>query len=423
MPVSLPRGVRDYGPGEAIFLKRILESVELTFRSFGFYPIETPAIETMEVLSAKAYGNESAKELYVLDGGEGGLRYDLTVPLARYVASNKELQMPFKRYQIAASWRRDEPQRMRSREFIQADVDIVGCAEQLAESESVAAVAAALDKLGIEYIIMLNSRVRLNYILALAGVPKEKHTAAIRGLDKIAKIGRDGVIKEMNEHGIDAKASERLLGMVEGNGEEGDVLAKLASSLPEAKSEIERLNVLIETIKYYGIKGKIMVDLSLARGLDYYTGIVWEFIAYEDGRRLPTIASGGRYDKLIGIYLKRDVPAVGTSIGISRIFEMLKHKEDSRTYADVYLACIGKDAMKYAVESAMRLRTDGLRVDMEVGLRGISKQLEHASSLGIRHVVIVGKQEMVVGKVKLRNMESGEEKILDIGEVKEEMSV
>ena len=166
-----------------------------------------------------------------------------------------------------------------------------------------------------------------------------------------------------------------------------------------------------------------MVDLSLARGLDYYTGIVWEFIAYEDGRRLPTIASGGRYDKLIGIYLKRDVPAVGTSIGISRIFEMLKHKEGSRTYADVYLACIGKDAMKYAVESAMRLRTDGLRVDMEVGLRGISKQLEHASSLGIRHVVIVGKQEMVVGKVKLRNMESGEEKILDIGEVKEEMSV
>ena len=418
MTAELVRGVRDFSPGEAIALKEITSVIEEVFKRFGFYPIETPSIESTETLDAKAYGQESRNEIYLLEGEKAGLIYDLTVPLARYISMNKDVVLPFKRYQITRVWRRDEPQKMRSREFMQADIDIVGSKDPLCEAEIIGANALALEALGIhDYTILINSRVFLNAILNLFKIPEDKQTAAIIAIDKLAKTGRKEVAEQLERIGVDARTSESLLNMMKEELENGEKLEKLVTKSDGVKAEVENMNAILGMLARYNLRGKIAVDFSLARGLNYYTGTIWEFVVREHSKQLPTLASGGRYDKLIGIYSKSGLPAVGTSIGIYRIYEMLKSTEGALTSARAFVAYIGKENAEYAISMANTLRSNGIYTDLNAKERSLSKQLEYANSLKIRYTIIVGSLERQANKAKIRDMVNGNEEMLNINEL------
>lgn len=425
MALSLPRGTSDFGPADAIRLNAMRDAVEDTFRRFGFYPIKTPAIELMGTLNAKAYGEDSKKEIYVLEGAEEGMRYDFTVPLARYIAMNKDLQFPFKRYQIGDIWRRDEPQKMRKREFLQADIDVIGSADVSSDAEIIAAACLSVERLGVDdYTVLINSRVFLDSILSMFKMPQERRTSLIRCIDKLGKIGSTGAAAQMEAQGVDMKDAQAILQFITmQRGDDAALFDELKTAIPDAKSEIERMARLLELLKGYGIRGKAKIDLSLARGLDYYTGGIWEIIAAENGKRLPTLAAGGRYDRLIGMYSKRDVPAVGMSIGLSRVFELLEGPEEAKTYARVYIASIRKEDVPYAISVATRLRSSGICADMNLTERGIAKQMEYANALRIPHVAIIGGIERQANMVKLRNMATGEEKLVTLDDCINELKM
>ncbi len=418
MPIELLRGMRDYGPGEAIRLREITSKVEDVFRRFGFYPIETPSLESTETLNAKAYGREAEKEMYTLDDGKSGLIYDLTVPLARYVSMNKGLGLPFKRYQIAKAWRRDEPQRMRSRELIQADIDIVGSAEPTSEAEAIAATAIALEGVGVtDYTILISSRVILNAIMEIFKVPEDKRTGVMITIDKLGKISREKALEQISESGVGEKQAEALLNFINEEMENAKKLQKIKNDAPSVTAESDRLSSIISLLGNYGINGAVKVDFSLARGLGYYTGTVWELVAEKDGKRLPTIAAGGRYDGLIGIYSKTPMPAVGSSIGLSRVYEVVDIGEAINTYATVYVANIGQENVEYALKAANTMRSNGIRVDLNLTARNISKQLEYANAMRIKYVAIVGGREKEQNMIRLRDMGDGSEELLSIEDV------
>jgi histidyl-tRNA synthetase len=416
MEISQPRGVRDFGPSEAIARKEILGVVEEVFKRFGFYPIETPSIESLDVLSAKAYGEESTKEVYKIEEDDSALRFDLTVPMARYVAMNRSIPLPFKRYQIGLAWRREEPQRMRYREFLQADVDIVGSSEVASDAEVVATTALAIEELGINnYKILLNDRVLLDGILDSFNVDRAKRTDVIRSIDKLAKIGVEGVVTQLVALGLERKSAEKIIEFINEEGTSEDKLERVSSSVKD-KGEIDKMNSLLELLKAYGIEKKVSVDLALARGLDYYTGFVWEFVLTEDKKRLPTIAAGGRYDNLIGLYASKGIPAVGCSIGIDRVYEALKNKPLVNTYAKLFVAHIGDNNYRYALDVANRARGAGVYTDLNITKRSISKQLEYANALRFRYAMILGDQERSANKVRLRDLLNGKEEILALEE-------
>lgn len=424
MQPSTPRGVRDFGPSEAISLRYMVSTVEEMFKRFGFSPIETPAIENLSILNAKsAYSEEQNKEIFMIEGEAAGLRYDLTVPLARYVASNRDLVLPFKRYQIAASWRKDEPQRLRYREFMQADIDVVGSAETDSDAEVIAATLLSLEGLGItEYVLLLNSRQILQRIIEFFKIPKEKESQAIRILDKLQKIGREGVLKQLKELGVSEKSGTELLEFLEKDDGNEEKLERLSAGIPETKEEAARMKELLDLLKPYGLRGRIAVDLSLARGFDYYTGFVWEFAIEENGKLLPSIGSGGRYDNLIGMYSSRSIPAVGSSIGLSRVFELVGGKSATRTLAKVFVASIG-DNRAYAASVANALRASGIYTDLNYTRRNLSKQLEYAGALGIRYAAILGDKEKAANKINLRDMLNGAEEMLTVQEAVEKLKM
>lgn len=423
LQLSTPRGVRDFGPSEAITRTYMLDVIEEVFKRFGFYPLETPAIESMSVLNAKAYGEESTKEIYKIDGEDAGLRYDFTVPLARYVASNRDIPLPFKRYQIGVIWRREEPQKMRYREFLQADIDIVGSSEAESDAEVLAAPAIAIEALGLsDYILLLNSRTILQRILERFKVPKDKEMQALRALDKLQKLGKEGVMQLMESAGIGSHERNELIGFVEMKGSNEEKLEKLRATVPEAKQEADKMAELLKMLGTYGLRGKVVVDFSLARGLDYYTGFVWEFVTEEGEKRLLTLCAGGRYDGLIGLYSERSVPATGSSIGVSRIFDVIGGSSPTRTHAKVFIAYVGGNR-DYAMSIAQALRGKGVYTDINCVSRGLSKQLEHASAIKVKYVAIIGDREREENRVKLRNMLTGEEEMLSVDNAAEKLKM
>jgi len=413
--VDLPRGTRDYNPKESIAIKEMLSVIEEIFKRHGFAPIMTPAMESTQVLNAKAYGDESTKQMYVIDGTDAALRFDLTVPLARYMAMNKDLPMPFKRYQIDKVWRRDEPQRMRSREFMQADIDIVGSPFVTADAECVEAMLNVLEALGLKNCSMLiNSRQILNMILEHFNVAKDKQSAAIRIFDKMSKVSIEETIKQLKSLGVGDNDAQSMIAFITEKMLNTDKLNKLETTMPESKEEVEKMRELLGLLTEYGAPYEIKVDLSLARGLDYYTGMIWEAVVETAEGSLPSIASGGRYDNLIGMYSKSPAPAVGSSIGITRIFDVLNREDGSSTYAKVFIAQIGKENSKYAISVAKKMRKAGIYADMNVTEKGISKQLEYSNALGIKYVVIIGTKEREQKQVKIKNMQAGTEELLDL---------
>jgi len=413
---SLPRGMRDFNTAEAIARREVLAVVEEIFRRFGFSTIETPALENLNVLYAKTYGEESGKEIFKIEGEDAALRYDFTVPLARFIAMNKDTPLPFKRYQIGPIWRKDEPQRMRYREFLQADIDIIGSSELISDAEVVAVAAQVLDELGVSgYKILINDRIILNGVLSFFGVPNEKNVEAIRLIDKLPKVGNEEVIKGLVGLGVKQENARSLIEFIIKEEDNDEKLNRVEANIG-IKEEINKLRELIRLIELYKVKGDIVIDLSLARGFDYYTSFVWEFIVYdENGKRLPTIVAGGRYDNLIGIFLNQQIPATGISIGIDRIMNVIGSSEETKSYARVYVASIG-NVLDYSLYVANTLRAAGINTDINVTKRNIAKQLEYANAMRFRYVVIIGEREQSSNKLKLRDMISGNEELLDIEE-------
>ncbi len=413
--VDVPRGTRDFGPREAIHLKEIISVIEEVFKRHGFAPLLTPAIENSETLNAKAYGEESSKEMYLIEGQNMALRFDFTVPLARYMAMNKDIPLPFKRYQIGNAWRKDEPQRMRYREFAQADIDIIGSSDITSDAECISTTTDAFAALGIKNCaILVNSRPMLDLILAYFNIPAENHGAVIRILDKIAKVSISETINQLKVAGMQENDAQIMLSFISEKMTNEDKLKKLEVSVPNSKAETERIRSLINTLQKFGVKDEINIDLSLARGLDYYTGLVWEVVIRTTEGRLPTLASGGRYDNLIGIYSKSRSPAVGSSIGISRVFEVMGMENGPKTYARVFIAQVGQENLDYSIEVANKMRQAGIYVDLNVTEKGISKQLEYSNTIGISSVAIIGSKERAMGKIRLKNMQAGTEELLDI---------
>ncbi len=405
--VPVPRGVRDLMPNEALFRNELIKKIELVYQRFGFLTIDTPMLESMDVLNAKGAIGEDTKLIYEIKGDKLGLRYDLTISLARYVAMHQELPLPFKRYAIGKVWRRDEPQKGRYREFTQADIDIVGGETSASDAEIIAAAATAFDELGVSYTIKISNRALMNSLLDKFGVKSELHVETMRIIDKLAKLGRDKVIELLNGLGLGRDPVSRIDDLINLEGSNDDKIA-FVGKITNDKS-VEELANLIKFIGTYGIKGKISVDFSVVRGLDYYTGSVFEFVD-SSGKMGSSIAGGGRYDGLIGAYGGRQLPAVGITMGIDRILDMMDFSNSPRyTYARLFVINVKPNNYQYALKTANWFRSQGIATDVNVSNRNISNQLSYANALKFPFAAIAGDAEEKDNKVKLRNLVTGEE--------------
>jgi len=390
MKLRPPKGMRDFLPEEKRIREEVVKKIKRVFELYGFEPAETPALEYAEFLEGK-YGEEE-KLIYKFQDRGGrwlALRYDLTAPLARVVASNPQLPLPFKRYAIDKVWRYDNPQRGRYREFYQCDVDIVGSRSMMADAEVVACAFRALKELGFESVVRINNRKLMNYIMEKIGV--ERPLEAFRAMDKLDKIGKKGVEGELKKRGI--KKVREVIELLEVRD-----LKEVERKFGESEGSKE-LRELFDYLDECGVK--YVFDISLVRGLDYYTGPVFE-ISSEFG----SIAGGGRYDGLIGAFSGRDIPATGISLGLERIIEVMKKEgmiKDPGVKAKVFVAEVNQK--ERALRIAEKLRDEGINTEVNLMERSLGKQLEYADKRGIRCVVIVGKRE----KVTVRDMESGKE--------------
>ncbi|MEM3827495.1 MAG: histidine--tRNA ligase [Candidatus Micrarchaeaceae archaeon] len=412
--IPFPRGVKDLMPNEALFKNELLKKIESIYQRFGFLTIDTPAFEHLKVLTAKDGIGEGEKQIYEIKDEELALRYDHTVSLARYFAMHQSLPMPFKRYYIGKIWRKEEPQKNRYREITQADVDIIGGEKAQTDAEVIAAAATVLDEIGVEYSIHLNSREIINGILAAFGIDEEKHIEVIRAVDKYDKIGMDGVAAELTKAGIEKAAIEQITSFASMQGSNEEKLAYAKNLIKNAEA-VKELEETLELLSLYRINGEAVVDFSIMRGFNYYTGLVVEFIG--NGRVKGSICGGGRYDNLIGIYGGKDTPAVGVSIGVDRIMDALDYAASPRvTYAKVFVAYINESNRKYAIEIAERLRAGAVNTELNLAKRNLANQLAYADSLKLKYAVIVGDAEQKLGKIKLRNMLSGSEELLSLDE-------
>jgi len=411
------KGARDFLPEEMILRQQVLEKIRKVFESFGFQPLETSALESWEVLSAKgAGGQEILNETYNFEDKGGrkiGLRYDLTVPLARVISDNPNLPLPFKRYQIEKVWRYGDIAKDRFREFLQADIDIVGSESTIADAEVIACAISCFNALGFKkFVVRLNNRKILTEMLKLSDVEDKKITEVLRIIDKFDKIGLDGIKKELEKE-ISKDSIKKILEFVEINGETEKILNKI-EKLGEGVKELKEI---VSYLKTWKLDSKIKIDLSLARGLDYYTGSIFEVFA-EEG--IGSVAGGGRYDKMIGLFLGREVPATGISLGIERIIEVMKERkmiEIQKSKVKVFVVSVNDKVRDKALKVVKILREKSIATDYDLRFRNLSKQLDYANSLEIPFVIIVGEKELEKSSVKIKNMKTGKEELVKINEI------
>ncbi|PIY91645.1 histidine--tRNA ligase, partial [Candidatus Micrarchaeota archaeon CG_4_10_14_0_8_um_filter_60_7] len=419
------RGCRDFLPEEKIRRDWIVAALKRAFEAYGFNPLETPALENMEILGSKyAGGAEILKETYKLtDQGkrELGLRYDLTVPLCRVVASNSRMAMPFKRYQIAAVWR-DGPVKLgRYREFVQCDVDTIGVAGMQADAEMAAVAFDAFNALGLKAEMRVNNRKLLNALLERQGVPKSKEAEIILAIDKIEKVGEQAVLEELQERGLDAKTAVAVLKeFKELDALDNEKLLKRVDGL-EGATELKEFLVFAKAM---GVPAQfVKLQASLARGLSYYTGTVFEVFA-KDGQIKSSLAAGGRYDELVGSFAGRGkIPAVGISFGLDVIGEALKAvaNEAKKSVATVLVAPISDSNLAKALAVAAAFRDAGVNALVDFNGRSPSKNIEWANKQGIPFVAFVGDEEAKLGKVNLKDLATGREELLDAKEAAKKM--
>lgn len=421
---TLP-GFNEYLPAEQLAFNDILDTIKGVYESYGFVPLDTPVLERQEVILAKA-GGETEKQIYCLEKGDEklALRFDLTVPLARYVSEHyNNLVFPFRRYCISKVYRGERPQRGRFREFYQADIDIVGEGELslINDAEIVSIIFSVFSKLNFgDFTVRLNNRKLLSGFFAELGL-SDKATDVLRLVDKLDKIGRDNVVEALVEVGVAKNIAGQILDFVTLG---GDVLLSLAKL--NIKNEIftEGLKEMTEVINYlkeFGVPEKnYKVDLAIARGLDYYTGTVYETVL-NDYPQIGSVCSGGRYNDLAGYYSDRNLPGVGVSIGLSRLFYQLEEAgliaTKQATSADVFLI---SENIKAASALANNLRAAGFSVLASYGPEKFKKKLSLANRLGVKIVIILGEDEIAGSYFSLKDMISGEQiKAYSIEDVKD----
>lgn len=424
------RGMRDFLPAQIRRREYVINIIKRVYESYGFEPLETPAVENIETLTGK-YGEEGASLIYkILKRGEGAttgeadlaLRYDLTVPLARVVANPKnDLPRFFKRYQIQPVWRADRPARGRFREFYQCDVDAIGSSSMIVEAELISAVSEILQKLGFEdFIIRINHRDILRGILETVKVGEEKQTDALIALDKLDKIGKDGILKEFVEREIDENAGVKLLDLFSKLNTAGntETLGRLAEFIGGQETGKNGLDELSQILKFTDLEN-IKIDPSLARGLSYYTSAIFEINVPE---LAGSLGGGGRYDGLIGMFGKEQIPACGFSLGLERILVVMEERgmfppELQNNSVDVMVTIWNEDAIGESLKLANDLRAEGLRVLVYPEADKLGKQFKYASNINVPFVCVLGESELADNKVTLKNMKSGEQKTLSREEI------
>ncbi len=425
MSVHLAKGARDFLPDAMAPRLAVVDRLREVFSRHGFEPLETPAFERIETLLGK-YGDEGQKLIFkILKRGAGGergkcdlaLRYDLTVPLARVIAMNPGLRLPFKRWQVAPVWRADRPAKGRFREFVQCDADIVGSTEAIADAECIALASAAMTQLGLD-----DAVVRLNDRRVLAGLAqtlsaRDREGPLLVTIDKLDKIGRDGVTRELEGRGFDAEQIARMWTVLDLQGDNASVLAGLAERLePSADVDagLERLAEVLTLCEALGVPaGRVRIDPTLARGLDYYTGPVFEVTI--EGTGVGSLAGGGRYDGLIGVFGKTQVPAVGVALGLDRLLLVLEERgllDAGDHRIDVLVTVYDPAHRVAAVRAAAALRAEGVRVDLYAGPPKLKAQMKYAHAKGVRWVVVIGPDEAADGRWSVKNMGSGKQDAL-----------
>lgn len=442
---SIPKGTRDFSPIEMARRNYIFDTIREVFKLYGFKQIETPAMENLSTLMGK-YGEEGDKLLFkILNSGdflrgadkslvekddyvhltsqicEKGLRYDLTVPFARYVVQHRnELQFPFKRFQIQPVWRADRPQKGRYREFYQCDADIVGSDSLVNEIELLQLVDEVFSRLKINITIKLNNRKVLAGIAELIGAP-EKIIDITVAIDKIDKIGIDNVKAELRERGLSEEAITTLQPILEIDGTISERLAQLESLL--ASSEIGSLGVkelrkVVGGVEALGLRATLDLDVSLARGLNYYTGTIIEVKAQDVV--IGSITGGGRYDNLTGVFGLNGVSGVGISFGADRIYDVLNtldlYPQDAREATQVMFTNFGAAEAAFSMKMLKELRNAGIAAEIYPDSAKMKKQMGYADALAIPFVAIVGETEMAQNKMMLKNMTSGEQSLVSVEE-------
>ena len=443
---SIPKGTRDFSPMEMAKRNYIFDTIKQVYQLYGFQQIETPAMETLGTLMGK-YGEEGDKLLFkVLNSGdylnkvsdeelqernalhlaaklcEKGLRYDLTVPFARYVVMHREeLQLPFKRYQMQPVWRADRPQKGRYREFWQFDGDIVGSDSLLNEVELMQIVDTVFSRFGVRVQIKINNRKILTGIAEVIGAA-EKIVDITVAIDKLDKIGLDNVNQELREDGLSEEQIEKLQPIIslEGtNDEKLNTIAEVLTSSEIGLKGVEETRFILDTLKTLGLKNEIQLDLTLARGLNYYTGAIFEVKALDV--QIGSITGGGRYDNLTGIFGMPGISGVGISFGVDRIFDVLNaldcYPKDAVNGTQLLFINFGEKETAYCLPFVTKAREAGIRTEIFPDSSKMKKQMSYANAKQIPFVALAGENEMAEGKLTLKNMESGEQQLVSIEEL------
>ena len=430
-PRTLP-GFMELLPREQIKFNEIKEKIQKSYEKFGFLPIDTPIIEMAEILLAKA-GGETEKQIYKFEKGENNLalRFDLTVPLAKYVSEYyNDLSFPFRRYQIGKVYRGEKPQKGRFREFYQCDIDIIGDGELsiINDAEIPSIIYNTIREIGFEdFTICINNRKLLNGLFELVG-QQENATNILRIIDKIDKIGKEAVIEEMEKIKIPKPSIDTIIEFIEMEGNTDEKLEKLQnlSKKIETNTEqynkgLEEISQVVKYIRLFGVPDKnFRIDLTIARGLDYYTGTVYETFLNEY-RSIGSVCSGGRYDNLAEHYTNRKLPGVGVSIGLTRLFYKLNELQALKDYkesmAEVLILSMSENEMPKALEIAKKIRDTGIKTQVYLEDKKIKTKFKYADKLNIKNVIVIGEEEDKQNLVALKNMSKGEQKTITIEEV------
>ncbi|MBO7406908.1 MAG: histidine--tRNA ligase [Clostridia bacterium] len=427
---SILAGFQEYLPREQMLFTKMLDIIKKSFESYGFIPLDTPVLEKADILLAKS-GGETGKQIYRFEKGDTdmAMRFDLTVPLARYVAQHcGELVFPFRRYHIGKVYRGERPQKGRFREFYQCDIDIVGSGSLslLSEAEIVSVINATFEALNIgEFTIMINNRKLLGGYFASLGV--DDPTEALRIVDKLDKIGAEKVRAELCELGLSPDAAASILNVTSMCGAPAEVLDKLEAMRADVDNELfdtglDELRRVCTAIREFGVPAsRFAVNLKIARGLDYYTGTVYEtlLVGYPE---LGSICSGGRYEDLASNYTKQKLPGVGISIGLSRLFYQLNaagiiNMDGRCTPSRVLFVPMG-DTLGYTLELARQLRSRGIPCETYLNEGKAGKKFGYADKLGIPYAVVIGEDERAAGTLSVKNMKTGEQTVYgSIGEL------
>ena len=433
---SIPKGTRDFSPAEMMRRTYIFESIKSVFRTYGFAPLETPSMENLSTLLGK-YGDEGDKLLFkILNSGdyaanlsdeqvrqasqicEKGLRYDLTVPFARYVVQHQnEISFPFKRYQVQPVWRADRPQKGRYREFYQCDVDVIGSRSLLNEVELVEIVERVFRKLGIRVVLKMNNR-KILYGIAEAIGHADKMMDITVAIDKLEKIGLDNVKAELAERGLEQEAIAKLQPILELSGSNADKLAQLREVIGVSETGVKGIEEMTEIFSYVealGLELPIELDLSLARGLNYYTGAIFEVKALDYA--IGSICGGGRYDDLTGIFGLPNTSGVGISFGADRIYDVMVgldlFPEEVNFTTKVLFVNLGAAEQMASMQIIRTLRDAGIAAEIYPEAAKMKKQMEYANRRMIPYVVIIGSNELAERRATVKNMRTGEQQSVE----------